>query len=202
MKIFLKINQIKQLLSISRRVPRDCAMFHLAISTGFRISDILSLKRADMVGANGDIIKVLRLKTIKTKRWMDKPLRSDCRRAVEDYLNKRNDDNPYMFPPTQVKSRFGINSCRPMCRMTAHRIFKSYLSRIIDPDMLVGAATHTIRRSMGKIISDESGRIEPASEYLGHTNIVSTRTYIDPDGHRERAETIVTEIELELEIEL
>jgi integrase/recombinase XerD len=196
MKIFLEINQIKKWLNLSKRNPRDAALFHLAFTTGFRISDLLALRKADLVDRSGHVVKVLRFKTRKTKKWLDKPLRDDCRQVVKDYLTTRTDDNPYMFPPKQTVTRFGLNTNKPMSRMTAHRLYKWYLGYFFDESELAGAATHTPRRSMGKIISEKSGRIEPASEFLGHTNSVSTRTYIDADGHKAKADDIVMEIEL------
>jgi len=49
---------------------------------------------------------------------------------------------------------------------------------------------------MAKIISQKAGRIEPASEFLGHKSIMSTMSYIDADGHREKANEIVTSLKL------
>lgn len=191
MKQFLEINQIKKLLDLAKRNPRDAALFHLAFTTGFRISDLLLLKRSHLSDSKGNVVKVLRVKTKKTKKWMDKPLRDDCRQAIQTYLETRTDGNPYMFPPKQTKTKYGVNTNRPMGRMTAHRLYKWYLGYFFDDTEIVGASTHTPRRSMGKIISEISGRIEPASEFLGHTNTISTRAYIDADGHKAKANDIV-----------
>lgn len=193
MKIFLKINQIKKLLDLAKRNPRDEALFHLAFTTGFRISDLLALQKSDLTDSKGGVVKVLRAKTKKTKKWMDKPLREDCRKVIKAYLAHRADDNPFMFPPN-AKTWNGEATRGPMSRMTAHRLFKHYLGYFYADDEMAGAATHTPRRSMGKIISETSGRVEPASEFLGHTSAASTRAYIDADSHRAKAENIVMEI--------
>lgn len=194
MKIFLEIKQIKELLRLTKCKPRDHTLFHMAFTTGLRISDLLSIKRDSVIDSDGKIVRALHIKTKKTKTWLDKPLRDDCRKAIKSYLKTRRDKNPYMFPPDQIITRYGTNTTRPMGRMTAHRLYKRYLRALYPESMLVGAATHTPRRSMGKIISKISGRIEPVSRFLGHKNCASTAAYIDMDGHEETANDIVTEI--------
>lgn len=194
MKKFLNFKQIRQLLDLTEDKPRDTALFHLAFCTGFRISDLLNLKREDLM-INRKVVSVLRIKTIKTDTWVERPLRDDCRQSIRKYLRKRRDINPYMFPPDRRKSRYGRNLDKPMCRATAHRLYKKYLGMIFDPQDLAGAATHTPRRSMGKIISEAAGRIEPASKFLGHKTISSTMAYIDMDSHEEKANAIVTKIQ-------
>jgi integrase len=196
MKIFLKINQIKDMLELTEAEPRDMALFHVAFNTGLRVSDLLSLKRKNFIDREGEIAKVLRVKMIKTKQIIDRPLRDDCREVIRHYLAGRQDKNPYMFPPKQIKSRYGCNRNRPMCRMSAHRLFKKYLGEMYSPSELRGAATHTLRRSVAKIISEVSGRIEPASKFLGHRSTAPTAAYIDMDSHEEKANEIITTIEI------
>lgn len=196
MKIFLDVKQIKRWLQIAKQDPKEAALFHLAFNTGLRISDLLKLKIEDLLDGDGEIVRNLRIKTKKTKAWVDRPLRRDCRSVVHDYLATRSDLNPYLFPPGQIKTRFGVNTSSPMSRMTAHRIYKNYLRIFFPESMIVGASTHTPRRSMGKIISQKSGRIEPASKFLGHRSCVSTAAYIDMDGHEDTANEIVSFIEI------
>jgi integrase len=195
MKIFLKINQITQLLHLAEQRPRDAALFHLAFCTGFRISDLLALKRTNLVDKQGDVVKVLRFKTKKTKKWLDKPLRDDCRQAIKEYLGTRKDANPYMFPPIQTKSRYGTTR-GPMSRMSAHRLYKKYLENLYDGSELAGASTHTLRRSVGKIISEKTGRIEASAKFLGHTNISSTMAYIDANSWEEKANEVALTIDI------
>jgi len=200
MKIFLQIKEIRQWLKLAERNPRDHALFHVAFSTGLRISDILTLRREDFIDADEAIIRTLRVKIRKTKKWIDRPLRADCRRSVERYLGLRVDDNPYMFPANRrdpKKNPFVISNWdQPMNRMTSHRLYKKYLRMLFPESMLARASTHTPRRSMAKIISEETGRIEPASKYLGHSSVQSTQTYIDMDSWEQKANEVVVELEI------
>lgn len=200
MKVFLDVNQIKRLLKLAddERIAtgngRDRALFHLSVSTGLRISDLLRLRREDVIDADRAIVRSLHVKMKKTRNWIDRPLRNDCREVLFDYLQSRRDQNPYLFPAFH-KNQY-ICQGRPMSRMSAHRTYKKYLRMIFPASMIVGAATHTARRSMAKIISQKAGRIEPASRFLGHRSTASTASYVDMDGHEQTANDIVTEIEL------
>jgi integrase len=200
MKIFLDVNQIKKLITLADNTRintgngRDLVLFNLSFCTGLRISDLLQLKRVDFYDSDNEVVRNLRIRMKKTKQWIDRPLRKDCRDAVSEYLAWRHDNNPYLFP-VQRKNQYPCTNS-PMSRMAAHRIYKKYLGMLFPASMIVRASTHTARRSMGKIISQKSGRIEPASRFLGHKSTASTAAYIDMDGHEETANSIVTGIEL------
>jgi integrase/recombinase XerD len=199
MKIFMDVNQIKRFLSAAAEERttgniRDLALFHLSLSTGLRISDLLRLKRDNLIDADGAIVRCLRIKMKKTRNWIERPLREDCRAVLHEYLSSRTDANPYLFPAFH-RNQY-VCAGQPMSRMSAHRIYKKYLRKLFPASMIVGAATHTSRRSMGKIISQKAGRIEPASKFLGHRNVASTAAYIDMESHEQKANDIVTEIEL------
>jgi integrase len=196
MKIFLEINQIKQWLDLAKKEPRDFALFNLAFTTGLRVSDLLLLQRADLIDKDKEIVRVLRLKIKKTQKWIDRPLREDCRAAVKKYLATRADSNPSLFPPKQACTRYGCNDTGPMCRWTAHKLYKKYLRMMFPESMLDGCATHTLRRSMAKIISQKTGRIEPASKYLGHRSIASTSAYIDMESWEQKANEATMSIEI------
>ncbi|MBN1548335.1 MAG: site-specific integrase [Syntrophaceae bacterium] len=191
MKLFLNQGNISQLLDLAKEHPRDLALFQLALSTGLRISDVLALKIHDLQGPEDAIVRILRVKTKKTKRWVDRPLRDDCRNAIQNYLETRIDNNPYLFPSKSKKQQ--DSGLRAMHRMSAHRIFKKYLCQIFPYDMLRGASTHSLRRSVAKLISQHAGRIEPATMFLGHHSVASTAAYIDMNSHEERANHIVLE---------
>lgn len=195
MKKFLDVNEISQFLPLSKDCPRDHALFYLSFSTGLRISDLLRLTRDQLIDADTQIVRCLRIKMKKTGAWIERPLRNDCREVIFDYLQRRGDQNPYLFPALHKNQHSRDNV--PMNRMTAHRIYKKYLRMMYSESEIVRASTHTARRSMAKIISQRAGRIEPASRYLGHKSIASTHAYIDMEGHEATAnEIVLNEIDL------
>lgn len=193
MRIFLEVNQIKELLELSKEHERDHALFHLAFSTGLRISDLLRLQRKALFDSDGLIVRALRVRMKKTKRPITRPLRDDCRAAVARYLETRlEDDNPYLF--AQESNSKGAK--RPMTRQSAHRIYKHYLGQMFPKSMLSGAACHTIRRSAAKLISLKTGRAECAMRFLGHTNLASTMSYVDVDDFEKKANATIEDLDL------
>jgi integrase len=194
MKKFLDINEIRTLLALSRSSPRDFALFHLSASTGLRISDVLSTKISTVIDNDGEIVRVVTIRMRKTKFIISRVLRDDCRNAVKSFLASREDINPYLFPA--MVNQHVISDDGHLCRMSAHRMYKNYLYQMYSESELVGVSTHTLRRSMGKIISQAAGRIEPASKYLGHRSIASTVGYIDMDSHEEKANAIVIGLDI------
>lgn len=198
MKLFLGPDKIGELLRLAEPSPRDSALFHVSISTGLRISDILRLKRSQMIDTDGSVVRALRVRMKKTKKYIGRPLREDCRAAVAAYLVTRTDENPYLFPP---QSNNQVGALLPMTRSSAHRIYKKYLSKLYPGSLLEGVSTHSLRRSMAKIVSTRAGRIEPASSFLGHRNIVSTMSYLDAGEIEQQADNIVLG-ELQWEIPL
>ena len=174
-KLFLNEKSIGKLLSTAKESTRDFALLHLAASTALRGSDILKIKRTDMIDQDGEIVRVLRVRMKKTGEFISRPLRDDCRAAVMAWLASRTDRNPYLFCAQSNHAR----GYSPMTRMSYHRIIKYYLAKLYPASELQGCSTHTLRRSLAKLVYKRAGRIEPASMLLGHRNPANTLVYID-----------------------
>jgi integrase/recombinase XerD len=190
-KLFLKENQICKLLELSEDSPRDHALFHVALSTGFRVSDLLRLKIRDLHDSDNKIVRMIRLRMKKTKNYIERPLRDDCREAVAFYLRTRGDSNQYLFRSEANNSQ---KSRLPMDRSSVHRVYKKYLEKIFPASMLKGASCHTTRRSIAKLISRDAGRVEPATSFLGHKSIAATMSYLDMDEFNQQADDIVSSL--------
>lgn len=191
MRIFMGIKEIKRLLHLASEHPRDHALFHLAFSTGLRVSDLLKLRRSELMEKSGQVVSVLHVRMKKTKKWIDRPLRKDCRQTVAMYLALREDDNIWLFA-----SESNHSTGKAMTRQSAHRIYKQYLGMIYPESMLVGASTHSLRRSAAKLISLKSGRAECAQSYLGHASLTSTYAYIDMNDFEKKANSVVISLNI------
>jgi integrase len=174
-KLFLTEKQIGELLGLAQESPRDFALLHLAASTALRGSDVLKIKREDVIDHDGLIVRVLRVRMKKTGEFISRPLRDDCRAAIMAWLASRTDRNPYLFCAQSNHAR----GYSPMTRMSYHRILKFYLEKMFPASVLQGCSTHTLRRSLAKLVYKKAGRIEPASMLLGHRNPANTLVYID-----------------------
>jgi len=186
--------EIKTLMTLARKVPRDFAMLKLMASTGLRIGDIVRLLRAQLIDSDRDIVRVLRVRMGKTGRWIERPMREDARSAVRDYLATRSDRHPWLFLSQSIRTKYHMPG--PLTRSAAHKIVKKYLALIYPASLIQGTSTHVLRRSIAKLINRKTGRIETAQEWLGHTNPANTVSYIDAEEYREKANTVVASLDI------
>ena len=95
-----EINQIlEQVDRTSKRGKRDFAILLLAIVYGLRNSDIVHLKKENILW-NENKIELIQY---KTKRLLELPLIENVKYAILDYLKnaRPNIDSPYIFLPTK-----------------------------------------------------------------------------------------------------
>jgi integrase len=187
-KLFLSEARINELLSLAEPYARDNCLFRLALCTGLRVSDLIKLRICQVVDTDGLPIRSLRVKMKKTKKYIERPLREDCRQAIAKYVAERQDRNPYLFRPDSHNSKASLH---PISRQAAHGIYRKYLEKMYPWSVLQGTGCHVTRRSVAKIISDKAGRIEPATQFLGHRSIQTTMHYIDMDQYGQKADGIV-----------
>src|SRR5512136_569734 len=96
-KLFMTEQDIKTLMTLAKKEPRDYALLKLMASTGLRVSDLVRLTRHQMLDNDHRIIRTLRIKMAKTDRWIERSLREDARQAVLDYVETRKDTLPWLF---------------------------------------------------------------------------------------------------------
>ena len=185
-------SKIHLLLEAARGNLRDYALLHIAASTALRESDILRIHIVDVIAKDGSIIQLLRLKMKKTGEWIERPLRDDCRNALKQWINSRHDKNPYLFISASCNSR---KRKTPMSRIAYHGIMKMYLGTIYSPSVLQGCSTHTLRRSVAKLVYKKTGEIAAAQKILGHKSVSATSRYIDPHEIGERANKVVLDLD-------
>jgi integrase len=188
-KLFLSEPQIHHLLKLASGHPRNFALIHVALDTGFRVSDLVTLKREDVELSDGSIKKFIRKKMQKTGKFIDRPLREDSQATIKNYLRARTDDNPFLF--ISVSNNHPSNVGHGMDPASVNRVLKRYLGTMVDRDQLKGNGCHVTRRSVAKIISAKSGHVEAATVFLGHKSIASTIAYLDTNELGRQADEIV-----------
>ena len=113
---------------------RDLLLFTLGINTGFRISDLLSLKVKDVVGT------AIKLNETKTKKERLATLDDVALKAIKTYLNNHELGNEdYIF-----HSRKGNN--KPISRVQAWQILNDAAYRA---KLNISIGTHTLRKTFG-----------------------------------------------------
>jgi integrase len=153
-----KIEAMKEYLKGESK--RDYILFLLGIGTGLRISDILQLRKQDLLDTH---IITREKKTGKLKRLRITP---SIRKELNEYLKDLEDDE-YV-----VKSRQGFN--RPIDRSRAYTILKSAASHCNIKEI----GTHTLRKTFGYHFYKQTGDIAMLMKLFNHSDEQITLRYI------------------------
>jgi integrase len=188
MPIFLTVEQIQGLLQIAARSsPRDHAILRLAANTGLRESDILKLRRSDILTPAGEVVQSLSLKMKKTGKVIEKSLTEPTREAISAYLRTA---------PKSLWLFTGEFAHNPLSRRTVDRIFKRHLSTLLgDGVSLRGSATHSLRRSVAYIVYERHG-VASASIFLGHSSLQNTICYLDRHKQQQKGDQLIRDLDL------
>lgn len=169
----LSLNEISLVLA-ALNTPRDRALFVLGVRSGFRISELLSLKVGDVVqqGAIVSTVMVHRRNMKGKEQSRAVPLHADAKQAILDYIGLTTRPDFYLF-----KSRKLFNA--PLSRIQAGRILKdAYRAAGIGGKV----ATHSMRKTFATQIHDKLGRdLLKTQRALGHANINNTVKYLTVD---------------------
>jgi site-specific recombinase XerD len=167
--------QVKALLKATDSI-REKALLTLGFATGYRISELLSLRVAD-VATNGVIHSHVTVKAsnTKTKQGRTVLLNSDAKKALLALVNwlkaKGLDANAPLFV-----SRKHINGYAAISRQQAHKLLKDLFAAIGE---FGNVSTHTLRKTFAKAIYEATGgKIELVQIALGHAAITSTVSYL------------------------
>ncbi len=140
---------------------RDYVLFSFGIYSGLRISDILKLRVRDI--RNKKHIYMREKKTGKERRFI---ICKELKNIFEGYI-KTKKDYEYLFP-----SRKGLN--KPITRQRAYMILKDAGEKF----GLESIGTHTLRKTFGYFLYEQTKDILVVKEILGHSDAAITRRYI------------------------
>lgn len=153
--------KIKQMKEVLRDISeRNFVMFTLGISTGLRISDILQLKKEDLLQSH---INITETKTTKAKRIK---IPGYIKKDIMPYV-KSLKDGEYL-----IKSRQGKN--RPIDRSTAYRILRKAAKQVKVTEI----GTHTLRKTFGYHFYKKTKNIALLQELFNHSDQHITLRYI------------------------
>ena len=178
---------------------RNRGLFMLGVSTGGRISELLSLQIGDVYQNGKPVTDLLFDKSVVKGGEVSRavPVNRDGRRAVEDLIRwhaERYPDaekNRPLFP-----SRNGQGQ-QPMSRRTAHDVLKvAFEAAGLNGHL----ATHSLRKSFAQRLYDKTGDIFAVQEMLGHKSVTTTQKYLGVNytSVREAVEKMSLEAELHI----
>ena len=170
-----EIAEILATLSSTPNGPRDCALFLLGVRTGFRISELLSL-RVSQIFQNGHFVDRVTVERAHMKRKLEGRtviLHPEAKEALEAWVTELTKKHP--LPDTFIfKSRNGGN--QPIDRQTAWEL----LSKTFKKCGLTGKlGTHCMRKTFAKRVYDKLGHdLVKTQKALNHKSINSTVSYL------------------------
>lgn len=156
---------------------RNRGLFMLGVSTGGRISELLSLTIGDVWQNEQPVTDLLYDKSIVKGGEVSRavPVNLDGRQAIAQLVAWHRDRyNTTPTPRPLFPSRQG-NAPKPMSRRTAHNVLKA----AFEAAGLNGhLATHSLRKSFAQRVYERCGDIFMVQELLGHRNVATTQKYL------------------------
>jgi site-specific recombinase XerD len=155
---------------------RDRTLIILGVRSGFRISELLSLKVSDVCQGN-EVLESVRVQARKMKggrKGREIPLHSEARQAIGELVAtfETGYDGPLF------RSRKGD---RAISRVQAHRILKNLFK---SKNLQGKLATHTMRKTFAETVHKALGNdIYKTAKAMGHESIDSTAKYIAVDSN-------------------
>lgn len=181
---------VYDVLGANHYAVRDRALFALGERTGFRISELLSLRVGD-VWQNGRIpneVAVARRNMKKKREGRKIDLHDKAKAAIQvwlDELFKAGFSDPQTF---LFKSREGEN--RAITRYMAWTILKKAFNKCGLSGKL---ATHSLRKTFAKRMKEAlGGDLQALQKAMGHAQITSTMSYLEVDEEKIRAAILKT----------
>lgn len=156
---------------------RNRGLFMLGVSTGGRISELLSLKIGDVYQNGKPVTDLLYDKSIVKGGEVSRavPVNTDGMRAIDELIGWHREQ----YGTAQKKrplfpSRNGQGKQR-MTRRAAHNVLKSaFMTAGLNGHL----ATHSLRKSFAQRLYEQTGDVFAVQEMLGHQSIATTQKYL------------------------
>ena len=156
---------------------RNRGLFMLGVSTGGRISELLSLTVGDVYQNGKPVTDLLFDRSIVKGGEVSRavPVNVDGRAAIENLIAWHQEQYKTIAPVRPLFPSRNKNGSVAMNRQTAHEMLKKAFTAAGLNGKL---ATHSLRKSFAQRVYEESGDIYLVQELLGHRNVSTTQKYI------------------------
>jgi integrase len=152
--------QVKGLLALTDTI-REQTLLTLGFCTGYRISELLSLK-VTVKAAN-----------TKTKTGRSVLLNADAQKALKRLIDVIgiSGQSPLFISRKHDKN----GNLKAISRQQAHDLLKALFAKIGE---FGNVSTHTLRKTFAARIYEQTGKLEIVQIALGHKSINSTISYL------------------------
>ena len=156
---------------------RNRGLFMIGVSTGGRISELLSLCIGDVYQNRSAVSDLLFEKSVVKGGEVSRavPVNADGRRAIQALIDWHRQhyrsvaSKRPLFPSRHKSGTVALH------RQTAHDLLKN---AFIEAGLNGKLATHSLRKSFAQRLYDKTGDIYLVQALLGHRNIATTQNYL------------------------
>jgi len=161
-----QLHDMKQILLQSSR--RDALLFILAVNSGLKVSEILQLKVADVMGEGGHVRNSILFQndTLTKHKWFS--INSELQAAILAYMTERKN---YKQSEPLLKSQKGTG---PITRQHAWFI----LNKAAKEAGLESLSSHTLRKTWGYYAYKAGVDIAFLQHFFNHTTPAKTLKYL------------------------
>jgi integrase/recombinase XerD len=174
---FLDASEIAALLAAPDRSTwvgkRDHALLLLAVQTGLRASELISLRNRDVVLGTGAHVRCMG----KGRKERSTPIRRETAKILKAWIGDHGDSDLPMFPSIRGE-RLSRDALEHLVRkhcLTASRTCPSIGAKRVTP--------HTLRHSTAMNLLHHGVDQAVIALWLGHESVETTQVYIHADMH-------------------
>ena len=153
-----------------RHSERNRAMILLTFYCGMRIGSVVSLRIANVINEQSEVLDEIKLTSAQTKgnkaRTVHVPLRmqKELKKYIEGLKSHAHAD--FLFR-TQKSKQFSSNTATQL------------LQRIYERSGITGATSHSGRRTFITELANKGVSVRVLAALAGHSSIATTQRYID-----------------------
>ena len=150
--------------------------FFIYLTNGLNVKDLCLLKYKDI---DGITLKFIRAKTIRQKKEkvIYATLRDESLNIIGKWGNKKKSNETYVFPILNGKET--LERQRQLIQQLTHTINDNIKSIAEDLEIKKTVTTYSARHSFATVLKRSGASMEIISEMLGHSNLKTTRLYLD-----------------------
>ena len=156
---------------------RNRGLFMIGVSTGGRISELLSLRIGDVYQNHKPVTDLLFEKSVVKGGEVSRavPVNADGRNAIQTLIGWHREKYKTIAATRPLFPSRNRNGTVPMNRQTAHEMLKK---AFIAAGLNGKLATHSLRKSFAQRVYEQSGDIYLVQELLGHRSVSTTQKYL------------------------
>lgn len=170
-----KIFNYKAKAGSSQERSKDYWIFSY-LTNGLNLKDLCLLQYKNI---DGDMLKFIRAKTAnqREEKTIQAILQPETKEIIKRWGNKKKDGNTYIFPVLNGKET--PERERQLVQQLIHVINDNMKIIANELEITKPVTTYAARHSFSTVLKRSGASMEVISEMLGHSNLTTTKRYLD-----------------------